>query len=836
MIRTLSRTLLILVSLILIFVIVLAGFGYYSVRRSFPEIEGEIQRAGLNRPVEIYRDAFGIPHIYATNYHDLFFAQGYVHAQDRFWQMDFWRHIGSGRLSEMFGESQVETDRFLRTLGWARVVEEELATLDAETSVILEDYAAGVNAYLDDHQDSELSLEYAILKLLNPDYQPDSWTPLHSLTWAKAMAWDLGGNMDDEIQRAILLKTLTPQQVDEIVPPYPADHPVIVPNFQVKAQVRPAKLEAVRSIDVQIAFEDLARKLNTLETLMGQRGSGIGSNSWVLSGELTSTGMPLLANDPHLGAQMPSIWYEVGLHCEPMGPDCPYEITGFSFAGIPGVIIGHNDRIAWGFTNVGPDVQDLYIERTNPSNPYQYEVNGEWVDMELVRETIQVAGAEPVEVIIRYTRHGPIISDTYGLLTDFTEKSGTELPSNYVIALRWTALEKSETFPAIWKLNVAQNWDDFREALSHFNVPSQNVVYADVEGNIGYQTPGKIPIRANSDGTLPVPGWTDDYEWMGYIPYEELPSVFNPAEGYIVTANNAVVDLEYPYLIASTWSYGYRAQRIVDMIQDAPGLIDMTYIQKMQGDDMDLNAETLVPVLLELPLEDERLDAPLSFLKDWDYQAHMDSAPAALFEVFWSRLLAVTFQDDLPSEYWPEGGSRWFEVIQSLVEQPDSPWWDDQRTLDKVENRDDIFLQAFVSAVDELEKFQGKDPARWSWGDLHTVTFRNATLGESGIAPIEMLFNRGPYRTSGGESIVNATGWNATESYQVDWLPSHRMIVDLGNLENSLSIHTTGQSGHAYHPHYIDMADLWRNIQYHPMLWESDQIKSQAEGFLQLMP
>ncbi len=559
-------------------------------------------------------------------------------------------------------KSQLDTDKFLRTLGWARVAQVELNTLDPATLKILDDYAAGVNAYLAGHQGSQLSFEYAILKLLTPDYTPEPWQPLHSLTWAKVMAWDLGGNMDSEIERALLLKTLTPQQLAEIVPPYPADHPVIVPSPNVGAIFN--KGEAGGSVDL---FTRISAQLNTvemkssgLEALLGKRGEGIGSNNWVISGRLTDTGLPLLANDPHLGVQMPSIWYEVGLHCAPQSEQCPYNVVGFSFASAPGVVVGHNERIAWGVTNVGPDVQDLYIERTNPQNPDQYEVNGQWVDFEVVHETLQVAGGEPVDLSVRYTRHGPVISDTYGGLEDFSANAGIDLPQNYVIALRWTALEPARTFPALWKLDLAQNYEEFRAAVSEFDVPSQNFVYADVDGNIAYQTPGRIPIRAAGDGTFPVPGWTDEFEWLGYIPFEELPFAYNPPQGYIATANNAVAASDYPYLLTTEWDYGFRAQRIVDLIENAPGPIDIAWMQKIQGDDMDLNAQTLLPVLMALPLADERLEKARSVLQGWEGQNTMDSAPAALFEVFWKNLLAVTFHDDLPEELLAR---RWWALV-----------------------------------------------------------------------------------------------------------------------------------------------------------------------------
>ncbi len=830
-----------ILAVILVLIIILVVFGFITVRRSFPQVDGEIRLSGLNAPVDIYRDRFGIPHIYASTSHDLFFAQGYVHAQDRFWQMDFWRHIGSGRLSEMFGESQLKTDQFLRTLGWARIAQQEFAAMSPAEQAILQAYADGVNAYLADHRGSALSLEYAILKLLTPDYSPEPWQPYHTLSWAKVMAWDLGeGQMSYEIELAELLDILTVEQVNEIIPPYPADHPVIVPGYTISpvSSSPPQNIHLLANLSP--AFKELASRVDGVNSLLGLEADalrdGIGSNNWVISGARTDTGMPLLANDMHLGVQMPSIWYEVDLHCQPKSEACPFEVTGYSFAGVPGVIVGHNDRVAWGFTNVGPDVIDLYIEKINPDNPNQYEVNGQWVDMEIVNETIRVAGGEPQELVVRYTRHGPIVSEVYGPLKRFDEQSELDLAKDYAIAMRWTALEPTRIIAAILGYNSAQNWEEFRQAAVNFVVPSQNTVYADVDGNIGYQTPGNIPIRnPNHSGRLPVPGWTDEYEWQGYIPFNELPYTFNPAAGYVATANNAVVEPDYPYPISYYWAMGYRAQRIVDMIERAPGPISIEYIQQMHGDNRDLNAETLVPILLQIPLDNPEFEAARSLLQGWDYQDHMDSAPAALYNVFWKNLLAETFHDDLPEEHFPEGGGRWFEVVRQLVKQPESAWWDDRNTPEK-ESRDQIFARAFARAVQEIRQIQGKDSRKWNWGDLHTVTFRNQSLGQSGVAPIEAIFNRGPFRTSGGDEIVNATGWTANESYEVDSIPSERMIVDLSNFSNSLSIHPTGQSGHAYHPHYIDMADMWRMIEYHPMLWEREQVEANAEGLLRLLP
>jgi penicillin amidase len=524
------------------------------------------------------------------------------------------------------------------------------------------------------------------------------------------------------------------------------------------------------------------------------------------------------------------------------------EVTGFSFVSVPGVVAGHNDQIAWGFTNINPDVMDLYIEKVNPENPNQYEVNGEWVNFEIRTETINVGGGDPVEITVRITRHGPVVSDTYGSLKDevdpddpkampFKEEVGIALPENYVISLAWTALQPSTPFEAIWGFNKAQNWQQFREAARNFHVPAQNILYADTEGNIGYQMPGDIPIRAQGDGRLPVPGWTGEYDWTGSIPFEELPYAFNPSSGYIVTANNQTHPQDYPYLVTTDWNYGFRAERIVDMIENAPGKIDIAYFQSMHGDSKNLNAETLVPILLAVELDPELATVRDQFFGSWDYHNHADSQSAAVFEWFWQNLLMKTFSDDLPEEYWPAGGSRWYEVMRNLGTQPDSPWWDDKNSEAEVETRDDIFALAFEETVQQIQKNYGQDNKTWpAWGGLHTVTFQNETLGESGIGPIEALFNRGPFETGGGSEIVNATGWTLGESFEVDEVPSEREIVDLGDLRNSLAIHTTGQSGHAYHPHYDDMAPLWAAVEYYPMLWNEQAVVSNAEGHLRLVP
>ena len=811
-------------------------------KKSFPMVDGELRIPGLEGEVRIYRDAYGIPQIYASSHHDLFFAQGYVQAQDRFWQMDFWRHQGAGRLSELLGKSMLETDKFLRTLGWERIAQEELDLLGEDEKAILDAYAAGVNAYLEGAAGSELSLEYYFLNLINKDYQPAPWTPLNSLTWAKAMAWDLGGNLNTEIDRAILLDTLPRNQLEFIYPDYPEDHPTIISDFELSTfetrtamtadhQLTPEPRTAINPLLVPV-FKRLQGRLAELDQIT-DRGAGIGSNSWAVSGDRTDTGLPYLVNDPHLGAQMPSIWYEIGLHCQEITDTCQLNVSGFSFAGTPGVIIGHNDHIAWGLTNVGPDVMDLYIEKINGENPNQYLTPEGWTDMETVTEIIQVAGEEAVEHQVHLTQHGPLIDSVYGL-EDFGEESGLAIPENYALALQWTALEPSCIFCSVWEINLASNWEEFREAAKKFAVPAQNLLYADIEGNIGYQMPGKIPIRVKGhDGMLPVPGWNGDYEWQGYIPFQELPYTLNPSQGYLVTANNAVVDENYPYLITGQWNYGFRAKRIVSLLESAQNPISVNYLKKMQGDNYDEMAALLVPLILAQNYTDPDLQAAQDLLAGWDYQAHQESSPAALFMVFWQHFVEQITADNLPDDFRIGVDSRAKEIIRQLINQPQNPWWDDKSTPER-ESLKDILQRSLKESYQELSKSQGKDPAAWQWGELHTITFQHQVMNS--LPFVRNFFNRGPFQTSGGCDIVNATGWNPDNPYQVDWLPSMRMIIDLSNLDNSISIHTTGQSGHAYHPHYIDMAELWRKIYYHPMPWDPRRIQSQAQSLLILQP
>jgi len=871
---------------LLVLVLVLAviagvtGGAYWSistVRASFPQTKGSITLDGLSGPVDVKRDGYGVPQIYASSDEDLFMAQGFVQAQDRFWEMDVRRHMTSGRLSEMFGKGQVDNDEFLRTLGWDRIAKQEYDTkLSAATKKYLQAYAKGVNAYLAGKDGAEISLEYAALGFTN-DYKPEQWTPVDSIAWLKAMAWDLRGNMQDEIDRALMTSRLGPKQIAELYPQYPysRNKPIVRTGRYDEITKTYGPEDATSgatggatgvggtagnsgasgsgATGLQGQLAGLQDVLDGLPTAVGVNGNGIGSNSWVVGGKHTITGKPLLANDPHLSASLPSVWYQMGLHCRAVTESCQYDVAGYTFAGMPGVVIGHNQDIAWGMTNSGVDVTDLYLEKLSGDG---YLYGGKTVPFTTRQETIKVAGGEPKKIVVRATKNGPLLSDRSSELVKVGKKATVDTAApdrgdGYGLSLRWTALDAGTTMDAVFAMDKAKNWKDFRSAAALFDVPSQNLIYADREDNIGYTLPGKIPTRAQGyDGSVPAPGWDPRSRWTGYIGQDELPYEYNPKRGYIVTANQAVVDKKYPYTLTTDWGYGARSQRINDLIQskiDGGGKISTDDMRQMQLDNSSEMAKLLVPQLLKIDIADPDVREAQELLEGWDYTQDADSAAAAYFNSVWRNILKLAFGNKLPKELrvkgqclyvdpvnttgpadevrkvrecgerdadqaQPDGGDRWFEVVRNLMDDPDSDWWTtpDAGPRDGADrNRDDLFARAMVDARWELTAKLGKDIDTWSWGRLHRLFLKNQTLGTEGPGFLQYALNRGPWKLSGGEATVNASGWNAAGGYGVVWVPSMRMVVNLGDLDKSKWINLTGASGHAYHSHYTDQTDKW---------------------------
>ena len=852
---------------IVVVAVAAAFFVTWTIQRSFPQTAGTVELDGLQAQVTVQRDARGVPTITADSTDDLFYAQGFVHAQDRFFEMDFRRHVTAGRVAEMFGESQAGTDAFLRTLGWRKVAEAEVEAMDDTTRGYYEAYADGVNAYLATRSGAELSLEYAVIGLQNPDYTPEPWEPADSVAWLKAMAWDLRGNIEDETERSLLAAQLgdgedaanTGDVLEKLYPGYPFDeNPVIVPKISTvptvgtgaePAAYTPAETDGeIQQASTTIEWEETSNVVEAASVLVGDVGEGIGSNSWVVSGALTESGMPLLANDPHLGASLPSVWYQVQLKCSTVNEACPFDVGGFSFSGLPGIVIGHNQHVAWGFTNLTTDVTDLYIERVEGD---QYWRDGALVPLEESTETIKVAGGDDIELTVRSTVHGPIIS---GLTDDFTAiaddpepaldaEVGTpaaplpaaENDAEYAVSLRWTALDPGTTATAIFALSTAQTFDDFRYAASLFDVPAQNLIYADTEGNIGYQTPGRLPIRGAGDGWMPQPGWDSSYDWTGFIPFEELPVSYNPASGYIVTANNAIVTDDYAYFLSRDWDYGYRAARIAHLIERLSAAAPLTArdMRDIQMDSEMWIGKQLASAMSDVEVSGAGATEAVGLLASWDAQNTASSAAAAYANVLWSNLVQNIFanrEQPLPID----GQGRLFTVVGDMLDNPGDPLWVNPKI--DVDGMSQMLALSAEQAYDELSGLQGTTTSRWNWGDLHAITLTSDTLGSSGIAPIEALFNRGPFPVSGGASVVNATGWELGASYATTTVPSMRMVVDLSDFDASTWIHLTGASGHAFHEHYTDQTADWAAGVQKPWAFSSKAVKAAAVDTLVLAP
>jgi penicillin amidase len=784
----------------------IAGAGYYLLmRKPLAQTRGELRIQGLSGPVEILRDRWGIPHIYTQNENDLMFAQGFVHAQDRLWQMDFQRRLVAGRLSEVLGEVALPLDRWMRILYMRRAAEKELSLIPTEMSRLMDAYVAGVNAWIGL---GRLPVEFTLLR-----YKPEPWTAADSLSWGKMMAWTLSVNWESELLRSQLIARLGAEKAAQLEPIDYKDAPYVMPPGTDYTTI--SQLASQRAAAAGRFTGPAARQ-------------GLGSNNWVISGSRTASGKPLLANDMHLLMGIPAIWYENHL----VGGDL--DLAGVTFPGVLGVVAGHNQHVAWGFTNGFPDVQDLYMEhvRRTDAGEVQYEFQGEWIDAEVLQEPIHVKGGKTVYQEVIITRHGPVINqlapDSFG-----------ELP----LALRWTAYDPEQLFLALYYMNRASNCQEFREALRYWGTPSQNTVFADTDGNIAYTLTGRVPMRARGDGRLPVPGWTGEYEWTGFIPFEEMPHLYNPPQGYIVTANNRVVDDRYPHFLGYDHISGNRARRITELIEANPK-IDPAYIQQMHFDQVSPHARSMASLLGGLETDDPELKAIVDRMGKWGGSLAGDSPEAAVYEVFYRRMILLALSDtlgDLAIRYLGKGpvpvlaeaslfGERAMEWLSKALSEPDTHWLES----DQGEKRDELMRTALRQTVDELKSKFGSSVERWEWKKLHKIRFAH-TLGQ--VKPLDKLFNRGPYPVGGDSNTIwnTATGYHDLSLDQVVG-PPFRFIADLGNLEHCLGLLAPGQSGQPGSRHYADQIQAWFNRGYHPMIFSRQELTAHVESSLHLIP
>ncbi len=889
-----------LLLVVLVVVVVAAGaFVGWVGARGLPQDDGTVSLPGLSADVTVKRDANGIAQIYANTPADLFAAEGYVHAQDRMWQMDVWRHISSGTLSELFGQSELQTDEFIRTLGWRQSAQRDYDAADASTKAILKAYASGVNAWLSQHHD--MGLPFVISGFLGAGgglsgYQPAPWTPVDTLAWAKVEAWQLGGDYDSEVFDLLLAKKVDAKAVTELSPSYPAGRPVIAPTGApgvggagasgTLAGPDQAAVPSSAGIDPQVlalagdptSLLGLEQASDQIGQLAGfgptdpiQRSDGIGSNDWVVSGAHTASGSALLANDPHLGFSMPSLWYMVGLHCTAVTSACPYDVAGVSFPGAPGVVLGHDAHIAWGFTNVDPDVQDLFMEKIDPADPTRYEYKGQMLPFTTRKEVIKVAGGDPVTITVRSTVHGPVVSDvTSDLKTAADGGSGLAGDSSVAYALEWTSTAVVDTtVESVLRLDAATDFASFRAALKLWVAPSQNVVYADTDGHIGYQMPGFVPIRASGTGNGPVPGWDGSHDWTGYIPYDDLPRIYDPPDGVIATANNAVVDASYPYFLGDEWDPGYRAARITALI-GTDRKLTTDDVSKIQLDGQTGIATDVVPHLGSPAPSTDDGRTVLADIQAWasaatPYDCSQTDASVAgtgctafnafayhlLRDVFDPRLGAGTAKTDIARLF--VGSDRSAMTLVELLGEPASRWWDDPSTPAH-ETEAQVIGKALDQAGADLRATLG-DPAGWSWGALHTVAFQEQTLGTSGIAPLEWLFDKGPYPDGGSVYAVNqqyfdlsaaypdpyasdpaGSGGTFADVFAVKGGPSYRLVVETAQFDGATIVDTTGQSGVPFDGHYGDLIDTYLAGKTVPLPFTKSAVDAATTQMLTLTP
>ena len=749
-----------------VLVAVVLGGAWLAIETARPQTEGTVSLAGIGAPVSIVRDRYGIPRIGAETERDAYFALGYVHAQDRFFQMEFMRRMGAGRLSEIVGEPTLPIDRWMRVLGLYRLAEASLERLSAPVVESLEAYAAGVNAYLDSHS-GLVSVELALTLAM-----PEKWRPADSLVWARLMGMRLSGNSRAEALRARLLELLPAERVDELWPGVAGETPPTI------AALGNASLFSAILRDWPATIAPVTA-----------------SNVWAVAGSRTETGSPILANDPHLGFRAPGLWYLARIETPEL------TLAGATVPGVPMTVLGHNGSIAWGLTTTDSDTEDLYLERLDPNDPNRYLTPEGPRAFEVRVERIGVRGGDEVTLTVRSTRHGPVISDV-------DPKTASIAKPGHAVALAAAALREDDTTAeAMWRLNRARTWEQFESALAFFHSPQQNVVYADTAGNIGIVVPGRVPIRRAGDGRYPVPGWTGEYDWTGFIPFEALPRLFNPSTGRIVNANHPVVGPDYPYRLGHGDTPPYRAKRIHALL-DAENSRSPAGAGAMQNDSVSLAARDLLPLMLRTVKETEARSAVLARLRGWD--GTMDRRrPEPLVFVAWLRALnRLLYRDETGSSFPHVWRLRPLFVRETLKR--DGDWCDDIATPSRETCRD-MVGKALDAALAELGARFGDEPDDWRWGDAHYAHFRHSVFGWipllNRLADIRIAVDGGSFTVNRGQ---HRSG-RMNEPYASVHGAGYRAVYDLSDLDRSLFIQATGQSGHLTSPHYRDLTPLWRD-------------------------
>ncbi len=778
--------------ILLAIVLIVAFFFVRNVsRKALPDYNKSLKIEGLQDVVEVYRDSFAIPHVYAVNEHDLYMATGYLMAQDRLWQMDFLRRVTQGRLSEILGATTTDADHLLRAL---RIPEKSQMVLERSDTLLLqclEAFAAGVNQYIET-QGKKLPPEFTLL-----GYKPEPWLPEHSVNLIGYMAWDLTGSWTTEVVMHKLAQKLDGERFKQLLPAMNRQSTYVHPDYSIAESTKMFTL---------LDKADLLRNFK-LEVFSA-------SNNWAVSGARSITSMPLLSNDMHLGFGSPGIWYP--MHQEIEGS---LKVSGVALPGAPAIIAGHNEKIAWGMTNLYVDDMDFYVE-TIDSLSNTYKVNDEWKQLLIREEKIAVKGGDTITRPIRYTQRGPIISDFKKI-------------KDQAISMRWIGNDYSNELRTIYLLNRAGNWNEFRDALSTFIAVSQNVVYADVDGNIGLQTAGGVPIRKEGNGMFISPGDSDRFDWTGIVPFDQLPFTYNPPEGFVASANNRTVGENYPHNIGHWFDLPSRIDRIREMLATKEKF-DVEDFKLMLADFRSKHAEKHLPVFLEALQKDESLTPKekevLEYLKNWDYQLTADSKAASVFEVMYLNLSRNLKHDEMGDDLYREFiGVRMMvrNLIEHVLEHSASLWVDNVDTPE-TETFESLVVKSFREALDWLTKTYGDESEDWAWGKVHTLTIEHP-LGSVKLLDKIFSLNKGPYPIGGSYHTVNPLAYSFRNPFKSVHGASQRHIYSLSDWTESQVVIPTGISGIPASRHYLDQTPLFVRNEYRNELWTKEKVQSQAK-------
>ena len=794
--RRLLKGLVRLIFVVVPLVLLAAGLGIVWLSRSLPATSGTVRIAGLTGQVTITRDANGVPHVDGATRDDVYAGLGFAQAQDRMWQMELNRMAGQGRLSEIFGKPTVPTDIWLRTMDLYGAARDSLKAMDPRARKALDAYSRGVNAWLDQAPPffaSRLPPEFVIL-----GHDPEPWTAADTLVTIKMMSVQLSENLGEEINRLALARQgLDGPEIDDLLPPLDSDHPPALPDLRklLGFSARPDLREAA------------GRERAGLDRLAVRPGSGA-SNNWVVSGSRTSSGKPILANDPHLGLTAPSIWYLADLRVEKEF-DRPRNMTGVTLPGAPFVLLGRSTSLAWGFTNTGADVQDIFVEKVDPDDPQRYLTPSGWAKFGEKTETIHVSGGDNVIFTRRWTRHGPVLPATYRRL-------GELLPRGTVAALAWTGLAHDDTTGNVgydmWNFRTVA---DFQNGMKDFITPVQSMVVADTGGSIGLIAPGRVPVRDPENkvmGRAPVPGWNPLYDWKGFIPFSALPRQTNPARGAIGTANTKIVGPDYPHFLTFDWDEPYRQERIDSLIVDAPGKQTMETSRKAQGDVYSMAFAEIRPRMLKLVAGRDQADADvLAGLEHWDDRMVANSAEPLIFMAWIRQAMKDIYSDDLGPAFRPWFRIRVRALERALGDHPARDWCDDRKT-DAVEDCGAILARALSESLRDLSRRYGDDRSNWQWGRIHVAEGRHRPFSEvpvlRRIFDVEVPSPGGPFTLDRGVSDVESDA----DPFGNTHAASYRGIFDLADLDKSTYIQTTGQSGNVFSRHYSDFARPWAEV------------------------